>query len=863
MNHLERRGIVGALLPDSGSGGNDRFVPRRAIIRYTWVGDSSANTTIQFKVRVLERREAIDRTEANYRITITPSIDWGDDWEDVKIIIPGGGLLTLNLRLDEPHRFRVGISIGDRPEGDLNIRDIVIENLRQRSGIIHAIRVIQENLPELYPIRPRGIAEDILYRASGLVGFLDEANRRLEFSPHALLAEPVRRPVQGQTIDEAQEGQLLSPSTAALFEHRGYSHLYEFQAESITEIKSWLNNGPQAAAILLTVGTAAGKTEAFLMPLLDTLAEDTQHLGVKGVFVYPTKALQTDQARRFFEYLWRFNEGRKYPLSIGILNGDVPWKIDEVSQLERRGEFRSPFSQCPVPGCGGTLMFSIDEQGKDLYAPPRCRNCGSEFNWLRFYQTQIKEHFPTLLLITPDTLHSLLSNKFAWQGQAMLGRSVHVCPKCGTYTAATTKSLSGRRQCTCNEAFQAPVSLCPSTIIFDEAHMLKGMFGSQVSILISRIRRIAQEKGHNPVMIGASATIASPEEFGLQLFGGEVRIIRGREEESDTLPTRYHLFFMPVEVSVLNAVGHTLSGCFVADSDNDEVNRILVFSDAKRTVYQLQATLPEFYATEASLFVEGLFATTRSHTGDLSAVQRRSVELAFDRGEIRVLLATQTLEVGVDFENLPLELQTGATYSYNDYIQRVGRAGRKGYPALVICILRPQIPLDYYYYEHCRELVNFSDDTLDDVPLRSDNPFIIEKHVPAAIQDFLIGLEEGAKLMWFIRDAVNVLTDQGENLRAYLRGVFLPPFALEPDLIESAIETGIRKVQAHLRASVNSGEFTSELLKQHIQLSIRSTDVDITIFSDDFEQHAGISLAGELSDEDFDGPSDDEETLEE
>jgi hypothetical protein len=212
------------------------------------------------------------------------------------------------------------------------------------------------------------------------------------------------------------------------------------------------------------------------------------------------------------------------------------------------------------------------------------------------------------------------------------------------------------------------------------------------------------------------------------------------------------------------------------------------------------------------------------------------------------LLATQTLEVGVDFRNLQLEIQTGATYSYNDYIQRVGRAGRQGVPALVICVLRPQVPLDYYYFEHCRELVQFSDLTLDDVPLRTDNPYLIERHVPAAVQDYLIGFEEGARLMWRHRDAAKLVSDQRDAVLAHLWTVFIAPQAEDVDLIKEAIDRGLSKAEAALSSPTGTGE-TTERLAEVIHLTVRSTDSGVEIESDDFFLHKNISLSGEIGEE--------------
>jgi ATP-dependent helicase YprA (DUF1998 family) len=390
---------------------------------------------------------------------------------------------------------------------------------------------------------------------------------------------------------------------------------------------------------------------------LATLTEDKVHLGLKGVFLYPTKALEADQARRFFEYLARFNTGRQFPISIGVLDGDTPFDFQVLTRQEQRGELRSPFSECPL--CGSRLMLTIDTNGAQLRTPT-CSNCGTTFPWLRLDRQSIQNLWPHLLLTVPDMLHRQVSSDFAWRNQAMFGRGVHYCSTCGQYTPATHKTLSGTRACSCGQALTPVMSLCPTMIVLDEAHLLKGLFGSQVAMLLARIKQIASCHGHHPLVVGASATIAHADDFGIQLFGNTVHVITGEEEfQRNDPPTRYHLFLMPVQVTVLNAVGHILTGCFIADQQANETNRILIFSDSKRTVYQLESSLPEFYSTlpEEVLPNGSASATTRSHTGDHSAEERRIVETAFDRGELRILLATQTLEVGVDFQNLQLEFQ--------------------------------------------------------------------------------------------------------------------------------------------------------------------------------------------------------------
>lgn len=851
VDYTEQQGIVGSLLPQGAADATDRYQPQRVYASYSWSGDKSADTLISFKIKTPIDRPPLDIHENGW--TAKSGVmggNWGDDWEEISISKIGCSAETVSQEFHAPDRFRIKVTIFDEPtDGGLIGRKIIVENLRETGGILHALRIAQTNLPLLHAVRPYGIDEDVYYRAGGLIGILNPEKTELSFSPYALLPEPIRRPKIGPSLNQAVRQGILS-ETASLLKQRNVQNLFQFQADSILEIRRWLSEGPRAAALLLTGGTAAGKTEAFLMPLLENLAEDKFNPGVKGLFVYPTKSLAGDQASRFFWYLARFNRGREFPISMGILDGDVPFDRNALSELERRGELRTPFSECPEAECGGQLMFTVDQKGEDLNVPT-CNNCNAQFPWLRLHRRDIQDYWPHLLLTNPDMFHRQISGKFAWMAQGVLGRRVHVCTNCGKFKTATHNTLSGKRaECSCGRALEQAISICPSLIVFDESHLYKGIFGSQVAMLVARIRQISYSCGHRPMFVGVSATIATPEEFGTQLFGGAVQIIRGQEEKINDDPTRHHLFLMPIQVTVLNAVGHILAGCFVADHEANENNRVLVFSDSKRTVYQLEASLPEFYAglPGSVLPDDWITASTRSHTGDHSPHERRTVETAFDRGHLRVLLATQTLEVGVDFRNLQIEIQTGATYSYNDYIQRVGRAGRQGVPALVICILRPQVPLDYYYFEHCRELVQFSDLTLDEVPLRTDNPYLIERHVPAAVQDYLIGVEEGSRLVWHHRDASKVLVELKDEALAYLWKVFIAPQAEDVDLIKEAIDRGVSRAEAALNSPTASGE-TAERLAEVIQLTVRTTDAGVDVESDDFLLHKGISLSSEIGEE--------------
>jgi DEAD/DEAH box helicase domain-containing protein len=100
-----------------------------------------------------------------------------------------------------------------------------------------------------------------------------------------LTTEPSREPRTAPFPDE------LNPMLRAALAGQGIEELYEHQAEAWTATRA-------GGHVIVTTGTASGKTLAFNLPVLDTLATEPKN---RALYLYPTKALSQDQARALSE----------------------------------------------------------------------------------------------------------------------------------------------------------------------------------------------------------------------------------------------------------------------------------------------------------------------------------------------------------------------------------------------------------------------------------------------------------------------------------------------------------------------------------------------------------------------------------
>jgi ATP-dependent Lhr-like helicase len=219
------------------------------------------------------------------------------------------------------------------------------------------------------------------------------------------------------------------------------------------------------------------------------------------------------------------------------------------------------------------------------------------------------------------------------------------------------------------------------TVIVDEVHAVAGTKrGAHLALSLERLDRLAQ----GPIQrIGLSATQRPLEEIGRFVSGGrEIEVVdAGRAKELDLKVV------VPVEdMRELGAVGGEehkeganggTMGSPVSSIWPSIYPEVLELVRAHRStiVFVNNRRLAERLALRLNDLAEEEIA--RAHHGSLAREQRIEVEELLKKGEIPCLVATSSLELGIDMGAVDLVIQVESPKSVARGLQRVGRAGHE------------------------------------------------------------------------------------------------------------------------------------------------------------------------------------------
>ncbi|MBI3679986.1 MAG: DEAD/DEAH box helicase [Acidobacteria bacterium] len=270
-------------------------------------------------------------------------------------------------------------------------------------------------------------------------------------------------------------------------------------------------------------------------------------------------------------------------------------------------------------------------------------------------------------------------------------------------------------------------------VIIDELHYYRGVYGSHLANILRRLRRICEFYGSQPRFICSSATIANPKELAEALVEAPVEAI-----ESSGAPAgeKYFVFYNPPVVNAQLGIRRSYlhESRRIAVEIIDRGQQTLVFANNRLATEILVTYLKD--ACERGLAPPG---TIRGYRGGYLPRERREIERKLRDGEIRGVVATNALELGIDIGSLDAVVLAGYPGTVASTWQRAGRAGRRQNTSLAVLVASSN-PLDQYIIEHPEYFLGQSP---EHACINADNLEILLNHLKCAA--FELPVKDGEK----------------------------------------------------------------------------------------------------------------------
>src|SRR5260221_859191 len=291
-------------------------------------------------------------------------------------------------------------------------------------------------------------------------------------------------------------------------------------------------------------------------------------------------------------------------------------------------------------------------------------------------------------------------------------------------------------------------------VVIDELHAYRAVFGSHMANVMRRLRRICQFYGSNPIFLCASATIANPGELAEKLVEAPVHVI---DDNGAPQGEKHFLIYNPPVIDPALGIRRSytlesrqIAGRFVAGDV-----QTIVFARARLTTELLLG-----YLRDEVVYQHGDPATVRGYRGGYLPHERREIEQGLRRGDVRGVVATNALDLGVDIGQLGAVIIAGYPGTLASTRQQAGRAGRRADTSAAV-LVASGAPLDQYIAQHPRYLFERS---VENARINADNLVILLNHVRCAA--FELPFEQGEKFGSFgdVTELLEFLAEDEQSL---------------------------------------------------------------------------------------------------
>src|SRR5918999_2387387 len=260
-------------------------------------------------------------------------------------------------------------------------------------------------------------------------------------------------------------------------------------------------------------------------------------------------------------------------------------------------------------------------------------------------------------------------------------------------------------------------------VAVDEAHVLRGVFGSHVATVLRRLRRVAALHGGDPRFVMTSATIANPQELAESLTGLPFTLV---DEDGASSGERRVIFRNPPLLDKEKGERRSLltEGALVFASLVSQGVRTIAFAKTRKGAELI-------YRYAADRIGVDLARRISPYRAGYTPRERREIEGRLFRGDLLGVVSTSALELGVDVGALDAVVCCGYPGSVASIWQQWGRAGRGKDPALAVYI-PGRDSLDQFLFENPPRVLGRR---VEAARVTMENPYILGPHLLAAAHE--------------------------------------------------------------------------------------------------------------------------------
>jgi DEAD/DEAH box helicase domain-containing protein len=272
-------------------------------------------------------------------------------------------------------------------------------------------------------------------------------------------------------------------------------------------------------------------------------------------------------------------------------------------------------------------------------------------------------------------------------------------------------------------------------VVIDEVHTYRGVFGSHMTNLIRRLKRILSFYNTRPLFICCSATIGNPLELSQRIIEEKALLIN---ENGAPSGSKHLIFYNPPLVDPVQGIRRSVinQAKELAVSFLKRGVKTIIFARSRiRTeliASYINKDLKNFYTDNQRIRVE-------SYRGGYLPGERREIEQGLRQGSIRGVVSTNALELGIDIGGLDAAVLAGFPGSIASAWQQAGRAGRRVSVSLAV-IVASASPLNQYVINHPEYFLKNSPESgwVD-----ANNMFILLDHLKCAAFELPFKQNEG------------------------------------------------------------------------------------------------------------------------